>query len=56
MKWTVKVILPGESSNEVLILDIILIDVTFFNFSLKKNPDYMFFIEFEQDVSRTLTK
>lgn len=55
MKWTLKVILAGESRNEVLILDIILIDVTFFNFSKKKPPDYMFFIEFEQDVSLTLT-
>lgn len=53
MKWTVKVILPGESSNEGLILDIILIDVNFSTSLLKKTPDYMFFIEFEQDVSRT---
>lgn len=43
MKWTLKVILAGESRHEVLILDIILIDVTFFNFSKKNTPDYMFF-------------
>lgn len=56
MKWTLKVILAGELRNEALILDIILIDVTFSPSLKKTTPDYMFFIEFELDVSWTLTK
>lgn len=43
MKWTLKVILAGESRNEALILDIILIDVTFSPSLKKTTPDYMFF-------------
>lgn len=43
MKWIFKVILVGELRNEVFILDIILIDVIFFNFFKKNILDYMFF-------------